>query len=140
MSHIFANNANRTDHLICLKNGRWRPVDVSPGTFAVMYRGQWRVVFSRAESDVEYFATHPDAKFRLKLHRSRLHSADSFSFMISTRISGIYAVGDRWDFRDYDANQGTPREHMIAECERMLANSHRCINSERWLASQATHQ
>ena len=26
-------------YFICLKNGRWRPVDVSPGTFAVMYRG-----------------------------------------------------------------------------------------------------
>ena len=56
------NKSDSPQYFIYLKNGRWRPVDVPPGTLAVMYRGLWRAVF-RAESDEEYFAAHPDAKF-----------------------------------------------------------------------------
>lgn len=146
MSHI--TNAPRahqdkSDHpqnFICLKNGRWRPVDVPPGTFAVMYRGQYRVVFSRAETDEEYFRNYAEMPFRLKLHRSRRYAPGYFMFKVVTRI-GIYAVGDRWDFRDYDANRyGSPREYWISECERMLANPNRCMNSDSWLASQGPRQ
>jgi hypothetical protein len=108
--------------------------------FVVWYRGQYRVVFSRAETDEEYFRNHPEMPFRLKLHRSRLNSADSFSFTINARISGIYAVGDRWDLRDYRPDRGSPREHMISECERMIADPNRCSDSERWLANQVARQ
>ena len=142
MSHISANNLNRTDrpqYFIYLKNGRWRPVIVTPGTLAVMYRGLWRAVY-RAESDEEYFAAHPDAEFRLNVHRSPLFWPDYFTFKITTRDAEVYATGDSGDIRYYRPDQGSPREHMIAECERMLADSNRCINSERWLASQVTHQ
>jgi hypothetical protein len=124
-----------------LKNGRWRPVDVSPGTFAVPFHGEWCVVFSRMETDEEYFRNHPEMLFRLKLHRSRLHSADSFSFTISTPDPGIEAIGDRWDLRDYDASRYcTPREYWISESGRMLADSNRCPGSERWLANQVARQ
>lgn len=123
-----------------LENGRLRPVDVPPGTLAVEYRGEWHVVFSRAESDEEYFAAHPEAKFRLNVHRSPLFWPDYFTFKITTRDPEVYATGDAGDLRDYRPGQGSPREHMLAECERMLANTHRCRNSERWLASQGALQ
>lgn len=121
-------------HFIYLKNNRWRPVDVPPGTLAVEYCGLWRAVF-HAESDAEYFAAHPEAKFRLAVRPSKVYR-DFFSFKITTRDPEVYATGDCGDIRDYRPGQGSPREHMIAECERMLANTHRCRNSERWLASQ----
>jgi hypothetical protein len=73
---------------ICLKNGRWHPVDVPAGEapLAIWYRGRWCPVF-RAESDAEFFAAYPEAKFRLTLHRSRWHSPDCFSFTIVTTRS-----------------------------------------------------
>jgi hypothetical protein len=123
-------------YFIFLKNGRWRPVDVPAGTLAVMYRGRWYPVFSRAETDEEYFRNHSEMRFRLKLHRSRWHSPDCFNFTITTRDPEVYATGDSGDWRYYRPDRGTPREHMIAECERMLAHPHRCSDSKRWLASQ----
>lgn len=137
-----ARSATSSDHLqyfISLKNGRWRPVDVPPGTLAVMYRGEWRVVFSRAETDEEYFAAHPEARFRLMV-RPRNFYRGYFTFTITTRDPEVYADGDAPDMGYYDANQGTPRDWMFAECERMLADPHRCSDSERWLASQGTRK
>jgi hypothetical protein len=100
------------------------------------------VVFARNEADDEYFTARPEAKFRLKLHRSRWHSPDSFDFKVVTRDPKVFAIGDRWDLRDYAANRyGSPREYWMSECERMLADPNRCVGgSERWLASQGTHQ
>ena len=136
--NVLAAHHDKSDspqYFIYLKNGRWRPVDVTPGTFAVMYRGLWRAVF-RAESDEEYFAAHPDATFRFNLYQAPLYAPNYFTFKITTRDAEVYATGDSGDIRYYRPDQGSPREHMIAECERMLADSNRCINSERWLASQ----
>lgn len=130
--------SDRPQYFIYLKNGRSRPVNVPPGTLAVMFRGNWHVVF-RAETDAEYFAAHPESRFRLTVRPSKVYR-DFFSFRITTRDPEVYATGDCGDIRDYRPGQGSPREHMIAECERMLANSHRCINSERWLASQGALQ
>lgn len=133
--------SDRPQYFICLKNGRLRPVDVPSGTLAVEYRGQYRVVFSRMETDEGYFAAHPEMPFRLKVYRSRRYAPDYFTFKITTRDPKVCAIGDRWDFRDYDANRyGSPREYWISECERMLADSNRCSGSERWLASQVTPQ
>jgi hypothetical protein len=141
MSHISANDANRTDspqYFIPLKNGRWRPVDVPPGTLAMIYRGEWRVVFSRAETDAEYFAKHPDAKLRLGVSPRPDFHRNHFTFKITTRDPEVYATGDAGDTRYYDANRGSPREWLLAECERMLADSNRCGGgAERWLASQS---
>jgi hypothetical protein len=135
------NDATRSDipqYFVCLKNGRWRPVDVSPGTLAVMHRGLWRAVFC-AESDEEYFAAHPEAKFRLAVQPCGVYR-DFFTFTITTRDPEVYATGDVGDLRYYRPDGGSPHEHMIAECERMLADPHRCSDSERWLASQGTRQ
>lgn len=135
--------SNNPRFFVYLKNGTLRAIKV-PGDeapFVVWYRGQYRVVFSRAETDGEFFRNHPEARFRLKLHRSRWHSPDSFNFTITTRISGIYAAGDRWDLRDYGASRyGTPRTRVLGESLRMLADPNRCSDSDRWLASQVAHQ
>jgi hypothetical protein len=139
--NVLAAHHDKSDspqYFIYLKNGRWRPVDALPGTLAVMYRGLWRAVFC-AESDEEYFAARPDAKFRLAVRPSRVYR-DFFTFKITTRNPEVYATGDSGDIRHYRPDQGSPRANMIAECERMLADSNRCRNSERWLASQVTHQ
>ena len=134
-----ARQSDNPQSFIFLKNGRWRPVDVPPGTLAVMYRGLWRAVF-RAESNEEYFAAHPDAKFRLVVRPSKVYR-DLFMFRFVTRDSEVFATGDVGDLRDYDAGgYGSPREWVFAECERMLADSNRCRNSERWLASQVTRR
>jgi hypothetical protein len=133
-----ARQSDNPQSFISLKHGRWRPVDVPPGTLAVMYRGLWRAAF-RSETDEEYFAAHPDAKFRLVVRPSRVYR-EYFTFKITTRDPEVYATGDSGDIRHYRPDQGSPRENMIAECERMLTDSNRCRNSERWLASQVTHQ
>lgn len=113
-------------YFIYLKNGRLRPVDVPPGTLAVKYRGQYRVVFSRMETDEEYFRNHPEMPFRLKLHRSRHHAPDYFEFTISTADPEIYATGDKWDaFSDLRFYPGTPRERVIRACLHMLCDPNR---------------
>jgi hypothetical protein len=134
--------SNHPRFFVYLRNGTLRAIKVlgDEAPLVVWYRGQYRVVFSRMETDEEYFRNHPEMQFRLKVYRSRRYAPDYFTFKITTRI-GVYAVGDRWDFRDYDANRyGSPREYLISESKRMLANSNRCSGSERWLASQGTHQ
>ncbi|WP_439925263.1 hypothetical protein [Nitrobacter sp. JJSN] len=133
-----ATQSNSPQYFIFLKNGRWRPVDVPAGEapLAIWYRGCWRVVF-RAESDAEFFAAHPEAKFRLLVRPSKVYR-DFFMFKITTRDPDIYADGDAGDWRYYDAKRyGTPLEFLKSECDRMLAHPHRCSNPERWLASQA---
>jgi hypothetical protein len=118
-------------YFICLKNGRLRPVDVPPGTLAVAYRGEWRVVFSRPETDAEYFAAHPEARFRLKVYRSRRYAPDYFTFKITTRDPKVCACGDKWDgFFELNLKPGTPRERLIRVCLRMLLNENRCYNTE----------
>lgn len=94
----------------------------------------------RAETDAEYFAAHPDAKFRLAVYPRPKFHRNHFTFTITTRDPEVYAEGDAGDTGYYDANQGTPREWMFAECERMLADPHRCSDRRRWLASQGTRQ
>jgi hypothetical protein len=137
---LCATSSDHPQYFICLKNGRWHPVDVPPGTLAVLVEGQYRAVFSPAETDAEYFAKHPDAKFRLKLQRSPLFRPDYFLFEIVTRDSEVYATGDAGDLRYYRPDRGSPREWLLAECERMLADSNRCPGSDRWLADQGTRQ
>jgi hypothetical protein len=88
------------------------------------------------ETDTEYFAAHPEAKFRLVVRPSRVYR-DFFMFKITTRDPEVYADGDAGDWGYYDAKRyGTPLEFLKSECERMLAHQHRCSNPERWLASQ----
>lgn len=126
--------SNHPQYFICLRNGRWRRVDAPAGTFAVFYRGQWRCVY-RGESDAEYFAVHPEAEFRLTTRASIVYR-NEFTFEITTRDPEVYATGDNYDFRDHGAEQyDSPREFVIAECGRLLADPHRCSNPERWLAS-----
>jgi hypothetical protein len=127
---------NSPQYFICLKNGRWRPVDVPPGTLAVMFHGRWCPVF-HAASDAEYFRDHPEAKFRLMVRSNPVYR-DCFTFRLSTRDPEVFATGDSGDWRYYDRKRyATPREFMIAECERLLAHRHRCSNPERWLAGLA---
>lgn len=122
-------------YFICLKNGRWRPVNVSPGTFAVMYQGQYRVVFSRAETDEEFFAAHPETPFRVKWIMAEppqttvpAYRWDMFcTFKITTRQPRIYATGNLGDIRSILAHKpGTPRERVIRAYLMMLTNSSRC--------------
>ena len=120
--------SNSPRFFVYLKNGTPLAIKVSgdEAPFVVWYRGQYRVVFSRAETDEEFFRNHPEARFRLKLHRSRWHSPDCFDFEISTADPEIYATGDKWDaFSDLRFYPGTPRERVIRACLHMLCDPNR---------------
>lgn len=124
-------------YFIYLKSGTLRPIKVPTGEapLAVWRYGRWCPVFCGA-TDAEFFRDHPVARFRLAVRPSKIYR-DFFTFKITTREPEVYADGDAGDVRYYDANQGTPREWLLAECERMLAHPHRCSDPERWLATRA---
>jgi hypothetical protein len=139
------NNARRArqdrsdspQYFIYLKNGALRPIKVPAGEapLAIWYRGCWRAVF-RAVTDAEFFAAHPDAKFRLAVRPNKFYP-DCFTFKITTRDPEVYATGDSGDWGYYRPDQGTGREWLLAECARMLTHEHRCTDAERWRATQA---
>ena len=120
--------SNNPRFFVYLKNGTLRAIKV-PGDeapFAVWYRGQYRVVFTRMETDEEYFRNHPEMPFRLKLYRSRWHSPDCFDFTITTGDPKVCADGDKHDaFSDLRFEPGTPRERLIRACLLMLTDPHR---------------
>lgn len=125
--------SNHPRFFVYLRNGTLRAIKVlgDEAPLVVWYRGQYRVVFSRAETDAEYFAAHPEARFRLKLHRSRRYAPDYFTFKITTRDPKVCACGDKWDgFFELNLKPGTPRERLIRVCLRMLLNENRCYNTE----------
>ena len=124
-----ATSSDRPQHFIYLKNGRLRPIDVPPGTLAVKYRGQYRVVFSRMETDEEYFRNHPEMPFRLKWHMARSSCREqqrfrNFStFKIATRHPHIYATGSYENICSILRHHpGTPRARLIRACLMMLTN------------------
>lgn len=128
---------DRPRYFIYLKSGRLRPVDVQPGTFCVRFHGRLYPVF-RGESDAEFFRDHPEAQFRLTTRASTVYQ-NEFTFEITTRDPEVYATGDNYDFRDHGADQyDSPREFVLAECRRLLADPHLCSNPERWRAGLLT--
>lgn len=118
-------NFDRPRYFIYLKNGRLRPVDATPGTFAVFYRGRWCPVF-RGESDAEFFRDHPEAAWRWTICQLPEHHPDYFAFAIVTRDGRTIATGDRWDVEvAADMIDGSLRERAKAIAERLLADPNR---------------
>jgi hypothetical protein len=94
-STLRATHSGRPQYFICLKNGRWRPVDVRAGEapLAIWYRGCWRAVF-RAVTDAEFFAAHPEAAWR-------------FTTTLAVSSSGLFHIHDR-DSRRSHGGDGRP--------------------------------